>query len=390
MPRPAAVSEAAGSETAAQAAAARAAVAACHPQAGRAAVPRSLGAPGGLVAARRPVAAGRKAHRRAAIAACRAAAKTGRTAGAIRRAMTPGPVTARHLPARRPATGWQQASRPVTPARPATLSRPVAPDLPVMPGRRKSAGPGMLRAWIRGRRSRRCRMRTPPEDDGFAEPPLPEDCLAGTGRFPRRPAGRPLHPRRHRSRPGRSVPATVPAPAARHRDNRGHGRGRAAAARAAGPVAALGHADLRVRQPRHADPDADRSPPPRPGARPGSPLPTLPPQWRIILTDTRDRAITVSRLPRIGGGDVPTQPGLAGLVGRVTVIMPRHRPAAPGAAVSGGILTDLLRAAARAGERATQLAPRPTGVPPAAAPTPPPPPPTSRHHGSASTSPPAT
>ena len=200
-----------------------------------------------------------------------------------------------------------------------------------------------------------------PEDDGFAEPPLPEDCLAGTGRF----RGDPLD---DHSTHGDIVPAWPPVPATVPAPPPGTGTTGGTAGAGRPPPGLL---DLSLPWATLTCESASPGTLTRIGpvtatqARRLARIAVTDPatQWRIILTDTRDRAITVSRLPRIGAGDVPTQPGLAGLVGRVTVIMPATAAAAPGAAVSGGILTDLLRAAARAGERATQLARAGQGAP---------------------------
>jgi hypothetical protein len=81
--------------------------------------------------------------------------------------------------------------------------------------------------------------------------------------------------------------------------------------------------------------------------------------WRIILTDGDSHAIAVGRVPP---GHLPPdlqQPGTAGLVGRVTVTMPAaalsQAPVA-GTAAGSGILTEIHRAAARAWDRAAQLA----------------------------------
>jgi hypothetical protein len=81
-------------------------------------------------------------------------------------------------------------------------------------------------------------------------------------------------------------------------------------------------------------------------------------QWRIILTDQQGQATATTRLSKIYPPPGLDQPGRTGLIGRVTVTI-------PAAAVDdapaidrrgGGILTDILRAAARAEAAARQLA----------------------------------
>jgi hypothetical protein len=190
-----------------------------------------------------------------------------------------------------------------------------------------------------------------PEDDGFREPPLPEGCLEGTARF----RGDPLedHHATGEVVPAWPViPATVPAPPPAPAGTAGTGRpppglldlslpwatltcesASPGTLTRIGPVTALQARRLaRAAAADHAT------------------------QWRIILTDEDQHALAVSRLPRIGADAGLGQPGLTGLVGRVTVTMPATAAAPPAAAVSGGILTDLMRAAARARALATQLA----------------------------------
>jgi len=81
-------------------------------------------------------------------------------------------------------------------------------------------------------------------------------------------------------------------------------------------------------------------------------------QWRIILTDQHGHACGTTRLAKIRLPRGLDQPDRAGLVGRVTITVPV-------AAIAnfplddkrgGGILTDILRAAARAETSARQLA----------------------------------
>jgi hypothetical protein len=79
-------------------------------------------------------------------------------------------------------------------------------------------------------------------------------------------------------------------------------------------------------------------------------------QWRVIVTDADGCAIAVERVRR--GRSCPRQDGRPpGITGRVTVTLPATTlsdpPPAPGTA-GGGIFTAILRAAARAADRAAR------------------------------------
>ena len=193
-----------------------------------------------------------------------------------------------------------------------------------------------------------------PEDDGFAEPPLAEDCLDGAGRF----RGDPLedhHAKGEVVPAWPPVPVTVPAPPASAAGTAGAGRPPPGLLDLSLPWATLTCESASPGTLTRIGPvTATRA---RRLARVAAGEPGT--QWRLILTGEDQHAIAVTRLPRISAPAELNQPGLTGLVGRVTVIMPAIAApdrAPPGHPRDDPILIAILRAAVRARDGAAQLA----------------------------------